>query len=71
MKFSRDYAPGDVLSVHLVDGMSVQGSYQRTSRAYLHLYRHKIEAEGVFVESTAERLLVPRRLVKLVEVLGS
>jgi hypothetical protein len=66
----RDYSPGDVLLVHLSDNSTVKGSFVREGRTFLRLARHSIEGNGVLVASAAESVLVPRALVKLIEVVG-
>jgi hypothetical protein len=66
----RDLKRGLVLRIHLTDQTTVEGSLVRASRAFVHLTSGRIEAGGVLHETTSERVLVPRGLVKLVEVVG-
>lgn len=64
----RDFQRGSVLRIHLTDNSSVEGVYRRRGRVFLELEAGKIEAAGTWVVSKSDALLVPHRLVKLVEV---
>jgi hypothetical protein len=66
--FARSYTPGSVLAIHLQSGSSVRGAFVRRTRRHWVLTRHAVEADGVFVESAMDRLLVPVENVALVEV---
>lgn len=57
-----------IVSVHLVSGRTVQGRFVRFSRRFMILCAHKIEADGVLVESVHEQVLIPRKMVELIEV---
>jgi len=67
---SRDYRRGDDLTIHLVDNTTVRGLFLRRSRLFVHVDEYSIEAAGELRRMKGERLLVPRALVKLVEVNG-
>lgn len=57
-----------MVSVHLLDGSTVAGRVTRSTRGYLHLAEHRVEAGGVLHELASERMLVPLDRVKLIEV---
>jgi len=61
---------GSVIRIHLSDDSSVEGTYHHSKRGFHVLHAAKIEASGAWVVSKSEALLVPRRLVKLVEVVA-
>jgi hypothetical protein len=67
---SPDYRRGNVLRVHLIDNSSVEGTFLRSTRTYLHLQEGSIEGDGRLVRVSSERVLVPVRQVKLVEVMS-
>lgn len=64
----RGYKRGSVLRIHLSDDTSVEGVLRGMGRVFVELEAGKIEAAGTWVVSKSEALLVPRKLVKLVEV---
>lgn len=68
---SSEIRRGMVLTVHLSDGSSAAGRLVRVGREFLHLTEHRLEAAGVMHELRSKRLLIPRRLVKAIEVVGS
>ena len=61
---------GVVVSVHLTDGTTAAGRVVRISRSWVELTGGKLEAGGVLHELASKRLLIPRRLVKAVEVMA-
>lgn len=61
---------GSVIRIHLSDDSSVEGIYHRSKRGFHVLLVAKIEANGTWIVSKSEALLVPRRLVKLIEVVA-
>ena len=66
----REIPRGAVVSVHLTDGTSAGGTVVRVSRHFVTMTAGKLEANGAMHELVSERLLIPRRLVKAVEVHG-
>lgn len=65
-----DFRKGDVVTIHLADGTSCAGVFLGQSRRFIRLSHGRVEANDVMVDLRSERLLVPRGLVKLVEVTG-
>ena len=65
---SSPYRTGDKLTIHTKGGQSVQGAFLRRTRREWVLTKHSIEMDGVYVESSYDRLCVPVECVALVEV---
>jgi hypothetical protein len=54
----RDLRMGSLVDLYLNDGSSVRGRVERVTRQAVHLAEVKIDANGVYVESTHKRLIV-------------
>lgn len=69
--FSRTRIPaGSIVAVHQKgDGPTVRGAFVREGRRYVELQRHRVEVDGVLVESKYDTALIPVANVALVETL--
>ena len=64
----RPYSPDDVLTLHTRGGQSVQGAFVRRTRFEWVLKQHRVEVDGVYIESSTDRVCVPIANVAFVEV---
>lgn len=58
-----------VVRLHLIDDSTVEGRFLRKRRGFIHMTDGRIEADGK-LRDAAGMLMVPRKLVKIVQVVG-